>query len=160
MIYKIPLNSLEDTQNIATLLAPLLPSKGNITITGTLGAGKTTFVAYLIQEIYKNLGQTTIPDVTSPTFSIIHEYDLTDRKIAHCDLFRLDHPCELEEIGFEEYQENALCLIEWPENGGDYLHEPILQCDFMINAHNRILTLTLSKGYSLDNEKFNDYLVK
>lgn len=158
MIYEIPLNSLDDTQNIAETLAKNLSHQrtGNIFFTGTMGAGKTTFISCLIGALFQNMNL-DVPNVTSPTFSIVHEYQLNEIKIAHCDLFRLEHPCELEEIGFDELQEQALCFIEWPENGADYVIDPLLKCDFIVNADNRVLTLSPAKGYSLG--EFEKYAI-
>lgn len=89
--------------------APLL-----ITITGELGAGKTT----LVQAICAGYGVTD--DVTSPTFALVHEYQSRRSAVHHLDLYRLDRPDQLDVIGWDEIVNGGgLVLIEWPERAGD-----------------------------------------
>ncbi len=158
MTYKIPLNSLDDTKMIADALALCLPKSGVVTFSGKMGAGKTTFIAKVIEALYRNQNLTA-PIVTSPTFSLIHEYDIHETKIAHFDLFRLENPHDVLNIGFDAYLDTALCLIEWAENAGDYLDNVILKCEFTLDNQRRILTLSPYGGYNLDNKKFNDYIL-
>ncbi|WP_392437853.1 tRNA (adenosine(37)-N6)-threonylcarbamoyltransferase complex ATPase subunit type 1 TsaE [Cruoricaptor ignavus] len=88
----------------AKIKHPLLLLKGN------LGAGKTTFT----QNLLKALGSTD--EVTSPTYSIVNEYETPQGKVFHFDLYRLKNAAEVFDIGIEEYLESgALCIIEWPE---------------------------------------------
>ncbi|MFT6071481.1 MAG: tRNA threonylcarbamoyladenosine biosynthesis protein TsaE [Alphaproteobacteria bacterium] len=157
MIYKIPLYTLDDTQGVAMALIDDFPQLGIATFSGKMGAGKTTFISYFIQALYKKYGQIP-PIVTSPTFAIIHEYDVADFKIAHFDLFRLENPHDLINIGFDDYQENALCLIEWAENAEQYLDKPFLECHFEVKNDIRYLTLTPYQDYSLDNQKFDQFM--
>jgi tRNA threonylcarbamoyl adenosine modification protein YjeE len=89
--------------------APLL-----VTITGELGAGKTT----LVQAICAGYGVTD--EVTSPTFALVHEYRAARSPVHHLDLYRLDRPDQLEEIGWDELvSARAVVLVEWPERAGD-----------------------------------------
>ena len=90
---------------------------------GEMGAGKTT----LIQAICKSLGVTE--EVTSPTFSLVNEYQSTSGKtIYHFDFYRIKSIEEVYDIGYEDYfYSDNICLIEWPSNIEDLLAtEPLL----------------------------------
>ncbi|HZY36039.1 MAG TPA: tRNA (adenosine(37)-N6)-threonylcarbamoyltransferase complex ATPase subunit type 1 TsaE [Mucilaginibacter sp.] len=77
---------------------------------GEMGAGKTT----LIKSVCEYLGVTE--PVTSPTFSIVNEYQGRDEKIYHFDFYRLKNETEALDMGYEEYfYSGAYCFIEWPE---------------------------------------------
>lgn len=85
-----------------------------IGLEGDLGAGKTT----LAQAICAGYGVTA--EVTSPTFAIVHVYDAPKSPVYHIDLFRLETPRDLQNIGWDDIlQADALVLIEWPERAGD-----------------------------------------
>jgi tRNA threonylcarbamoyladenosine biosynthesis protein TsaE len=87
-----------------------------VAISGELGAGKTT----LVQAICR--GCSVTEDVTSPTFALVHEYAGSSFTVYHLDLFRLESPADLTNIGWDEIVEaNALVLVEWPERAGDRL---------------------------------------
>lgn len=83
---------------------------------GDLGQGKTTFARALIRAEYWHDFE-----VPSPTFSIVQEYHLVRGAIRHYDLYRINDPSELEELGFEEMLASSITLIEWPERAGDLL---------------------------------------
>ena len=92
-----------------TAHAPLL-----VTIAGELGAGKTT----LVQAICAGYGVTE--EVTSPTFALVHEYQAPRSPVHHLDLYRLERPDQLDEIGWDELvSARAVVLVEWPERAGD-----------------------------------------
>jgi tRNA threonylcarbamoyladenosine biosynthesis protein TsaE len=87
-----------------------------ITITGELGAGKTTHA----QAICAGYGVTE--EVTSPTFALVHEYGAPRSQVHHLDLYRLDRPDQLDDIGWDELlSAHALVLVEWPERAGNRL---------------------------------------
>jgi tRNA threonylcarbamoyl adenosine modification protein YjeE len=94
-----------------------------ITLDGDLGAGKTT----LARAICAGFG--VRDEVTSPTFAIVHMYEAPKAPVYHVDLYRLDGPRELQNIGWDDLvQSDALLLIEWPDRAGDLLpadHVPI-----------------------------------
>lgn len=93
-----------------------------IAFSGELGAGKTTF----IQAICRNLGITV--EVNSPTFSLVNEYFTPEgASVFHFDLYRIESPEELFDMGYEEYfYSGALCLIEWPEKAQMLIPEDAL----------------------------------
>jgi tRNA threonylcarbamoyladenosine biosynthesis protein TsaE len=101
--------SEEETIALGESLAGRLPSRAVVLLIGNLGAGKTT----LAKGIVRGLGAARTEDVSSPTFTLIHEYG---PKVYHIDLYRLDEEREVETLGLEEiFEKNAVVLIEWGE---------------------------------------------
>jgi tRNA threonylcarbamoyladenosine biosynthesis protein TsaE len=81
-----------------------------VAISGQMGSGKTT----LVKSIASQLGSEDT--VSSPTFGLVHEYDIPNTKLIHMDLFRLEKQSELDQLGFYDYiSTGKICLIEWPE---------------------------------------------
>jgi tRNA threonylcarbamoyladenosine biosynthesis protein TsaE len=100
-------------------LADLLPQHGVVLLIGELGAGKTT----LAKGIAEGRGATRAEDVSSPTFTLIHEYG-EPVSIYHLDLYRLDTPEQARRLGVEDiYDAPALVLVEWGERFPDLLPE-------------------------------------
>ncbi|HLV07116.1 MAG TPA: tRNA (adenosine(37)-N6)-threonylcarbamoyltransferase complex ATPase subunit type 1 TsaE [Croceibacterium sp.] len=91
-----------------------------VTLSGGLGAGKTT----LARAILAALGHED--EVPSPTFTIIETYDppAVRLPLVHADFYRLEHPAEAEELGLDDYREGAVLLAEWPEKAGGFSSEP------------------------------------
>lgn len=80
-------------------------------IYGNLGAGKTTFCKYFIKNICINE-----ENISSPTFNIMNVYDFENSKqIIHCDFYRIKSIEEIENLGFYDFIENSITLVEWPE---------------------------------------------
>lgn len=109
------LPDLAATKALAEKLAPLLKAGDVIALHGGLGAGKTTFSRALISAL---LGQET--EVPSPTYTLVQTYDGPDFPIFHFDLYRLNSPYEVDELGWDETQD-GLALIEWPDQAGSRL---------------------------------------
>ncbi|HTC75147.1 MAG TPA: tRNA (adenosine(37)-N6)-threonylcarbamoyltransferase complex ATPase subunit type 1 TsaE [Edaphobacter sp.] len=91
----------------------LLPAPKMIVLRGDLGAGKTT----LVKGVAAALGAAEAEDVTSPTFTLVHEYVGRKVRLYHLDLYRLETERELLTLGLEEMAEqpDALVLVEWGE---------------------------------------------
>ena len=103
--------SEEETIALGEELARALPSRAVVLLVGELGAGKTT----LAKGIVKGLGVARAEDVTSPTFTLIHEYG-SRPTVYHVDLYRLEEPRDLATLGLEEVLEReAVVLVEWGE---------------------------------------------
>ena len=101
--------SEEETIAAGEKLAAELPSKAVVLLIGNLGAGKTT----LAKGIVKGLGAAQPDDVSSPTFTLIHEYSPS---VYHIDLYRLDREEQVATLGLDEiFDRNAVVLIEWGE---------------------------------------------
>jgi len=103
-------NSPEETFNFGVLLGRFIEKGFLLLLLGDLGSGKTLLAKGIAEGAgYKN-------EVTSPTFSIIQEYNSGSKNIIHMDLYRLNTEEELIEIGFEEYlDKDNIVIIEWPE---------------------------------------------
>ena len=101
--------SEEETVSLGIELARELPSRGVVLLIGNLGAGKTT----LAKGIAQGLGAAEPEEVSSPTFTLIHEYG---PRLYHVDLYRLDEEREVETLGLDDlFEKDALVLIEWGE---------------------------------------------
>ncbi len=132
---------LSDTEldQIVEKLLALTNTKKIFTLTGTLGAGKTT----LVQKLFKRLGITE--PVQSPTYTYMNIYETPHLIIYHFDLYRLSSYHDFIEAGFEEYLNapNALCFIEWPEVIQSHL--PTNEtCSIFIDYHEKKRAYTLS----------------
>ncbi len=102
--------SLDDLEQLSNEILMTCTKSQIFTFEGQLGAGKTT----LIKSMCRYLGYTD--EVTSPTFSLVNEYQTPSSMIYHMDLYRLNSENELLDIGFEEYLDgDAFCFIEWPQ---------------------------------------------
>jgi tRNA threonylcarbamoyladenosine biosynthesis protein TsaE len=108
-------HSAEETMEFGRSLAKTLPSRGLVLLIGNLGAGKTT----LVKGIAEGLNAAPADDVTSPTFTLIHEYGEAPGggpKLHHIDLYRLEEARQVAALGIDELLDgNTLVLIEWGE---------------------------------------------
>ena len=123
------------TARLAQRLAPHLEAGDVIALRGGLGAGKTTFARALISAL---LGRET--DVPSPTYTLVQTYDGPDFPVFHFDLYRLEQPDEVMELGWEETMD-GLALIEWPDKAGGHLPVSRLDLTLEITAEGRTARL-------------------
>ena len=106
---------LRGIKKLATNLSKDI-SVGNIYLfQGELGAGKTTLVKLLINNLYLLNNLSKPASIASPTFPILITYDLNSSQIYHYDLYRIKNLKELEELDFFENLNNNITFIEWPE---------------------------------------------
>lgn len=134
--YSTITNSPAETVDFANELAGLIEAPALILLKGELGTGKTLITKSMVSALgYQG-------DVTSPTFTLVQEYQ-TDLEIIHMDLYRLERSEELLEIGFEDYlNREAVVFIEWPE-----LALTLIPADFIfidiekISANKRKITV-------------------
>jgi len=102
-----------------------------VTLSGDLGAGKTTFARALIRHL---AGDETI-EVPSPTFNLMQTYRLPRFPLVHADLYRLSDSAELAELGFDDLPDDAMVLLEWPDRAGGYLSEDRLDVALTVVPH-------------------------
>jgi tRNA threonylcarbamoyladenosine biosynthesis protein TsaE len=108
-------HSAEETGQLAARIGARLRSGDVVLLLGELGTGKTTFT----QGLARGMG-IRVP-VTSPTFTLIHEYLSSGPSLYHFDTYRLNGPEEIADLGFEEYLEReGVVVVEWPEKLGIY----------------------------------------
>lgn len=141
MDLKLESTSPEQTHALGYKLGKLLRGGDVICLVGDLGAGKTALA--------KGIGEAldVQEPMTSPTFTFIIEYQAFTQgkpvRLVHMDLYRLNHPEEVEVIGVgENMQEDSICLIEWPEVAEDTLPQDILEVRIEGSGEDkRIITL-------------------
>ena len=117
-------------------LAPFLHAGDVLALRGELGAGKTTFSRGLIQSL---MGATEVP---SPTYTLVQTYECPDYELWHCDLYRLDNPADVLELGLIDMEEDIVSLIEWPDKMGSYLSADALNVH--IDFHNECREVSFS----------------
>ncbi len=111
------------TDALGAEVAAMLQPGDFIALSGDLGAGKTA----IARAIIRACGLGADEDVPSPTFTLVQSYEHTHIPVWHFDLYRLEAPEEIFELGFEEAGDNAVCLVEWPEKMADYLPADYLE---------------------------------
>lgn len=113
----LPLITLDDTRAVALRVAEALRPGDTVLLVGDLGTGKTTFA----QQLIAALSEQPV-EVTSPTFTLVQDYPVTLRDgtrthLFHYDLYRIEQPSALVELGIDE-TESQVRVIEWPERLG------------------------------------------
>lgn len=103
------------TRALGAALAGLLQTGDVIALHGELGAGKTTLTRGLVQALCG-----ADEDVPSPTYTLVQAYDAPDFPLWHFDLYRLDRPEDVNELGWDDTQD-GVAVIEWPARAGRYL---------------------------------------
>jgi len=118
-------NSIAETNDLACRIAPRLPKSALITLSGDLGAGKTTFT----KALGKALGVKKV--INSPTFTILKSYPMADGRILyHMDVYRMEGIEQ--DLGFEEvFEDEGVCVVEWPE----YISKQLPDHRLEINIH-------------------------
>ena len=130
----------KETTALAQKVAPVLVAGDVLLLYGELGAGKTHFARGLIQARLGAGGESE--DVPSPTFTLVQTYFDGGTEIWHADLFRLDSPDQVSELGLSDAFETAVCLIEWPDRLGDALPQNALALQFSFAMQGRRLRMT------------------
>lgn len=127
-----PLMNIELADEAATCalahkLAGAVQSGDVIALSGDLGSGKSVFARAFI-----NARSSAPQDVPSPTYTLVQTYDVAGGTIYHFDLYRIEYPSELEELGMEDAFDSGISLIEWPDRMGGLL--PADRLDVLLAA--------------------------
>ena len=133
--------SEEETIELGRRLAGELPHRAAVLLIGNLGAGKTT----IAKGIVNGLGAAEPDEVSSPTFTLIHEYgpEHGDARVYHIDLYRLDKPEEVATLGLDEiFDRDAVVLIEWGERFPQLM--PADRIEITLTAENEIRRITIA----------------
>ena len=127
-------HSEDETIELGRRIARGLPPKAAVLLMGNLGAGKTT----LAKGIVSGLGAAEPEDVSSPTFTLIHEYG--EGRVYHIDLYRLDTAAQVAGIGLEEiFERDAVVLIEWGERFPELLPHKRIEIRLTAEGDDRVI---------------------
>ena len=126
-----------DTLALGAALAASVRPGMVVYLSGDLGAGKTTFARGLLA----GLGVTG--RVKSPTYTLVEPYTISSLYLYHFDFYRLINPNEWVEAGFRDYfNEQAVCLVEWPDKAGGQLPPADLAIDMAVASNGRSITIS------------------
>ncbi|MBB1453887.1 tRNA (adenosine(37)-N6)-threonylcarbamoyltransferase complex ATPase subunit type 1 TsaE [Pseudoalteromonas sp. SG43-5] len=145
------------TDEIATVtmgnrVADIIEQGAVIYLHGDLGAGKTTFTRGVVQG-FGHTGK-----VKSPTYTLVEPYELERANVYHFDLYRLGDPEELEYMGIRDYfSADAICVVEWPEKGGELIPVPDLDItlSYVGNERKIVINSASERGIAIV-EKLNN----
>ena len=140
--------SAEETVALGRRLAAELQPPRLVLLRGELGAGKTT----LIKGIAEGFGAARQDEVTSPTFTLVHEYRSPQVNVYHVDLYRVDTPRELETLGLDDLAaDDAVLLIEWGEKFERFRRERDVEIALEQTGENdRRITFTAERAESAE----------
>ena len=110
----IDITSEKLTKELAKEFTKYLKGGEFVFLYGEMGVGKTTFVKYFINE-YQKINNLTQSEITSPTFSLLNEYQVKDIRIKHYDLFRINRKEDINNLDIFEKDNKLITLIEWPQ---------------------------------------------
>ena len=110
----IDITSEKLTKELAKEFTKYLKGGEFVILYGEMGVGKTTFVKYFINE-YQKINNLTQSEITSPTFSLLNEYQVKDIRIKHYDLFRINRKEDINNLDIFEKDNKLITLIEWPQ---------------------------------------------
>ncbi|GLQ30630.1 tRNA (adenosine(37)-N6)-threonylcarbamoyltransferase complex ATPase subunit type 1 TsaE [Litoribrevibacter albus] len=142
MLFSRYLDNETETLWLAGQFATVLKGTGVVYLHGHLGAGKTTFCRGVLSA-YGHSGA-----VKSPTYTLVEPYKVGGYQVYHFDLYRLSDPEELEYMGIRDYfEDQALCLVEWPSQGEGVLPDPDLHVRLQADEGGRFLEIESSSDY-------------
>lgn len=135
--FSLPLPDEAATERLGAALATRLRSRDVVALVGGLGAGKTTLARAVLRAAS---GQPAMV-VPSPTFTLVEVYDTPRGVFWHFDLYRLEQPEQVFELGWEEARTDGIALVEWAERLGSLLPKERLTVTLSIDGEGRRATL-------------------
>lgn len=144
-VLDLPLPDLAATEALGRALAPLLRAGDVIALHGDLGAGKTALARALIRALPGPQGASE-EEVPSPTFTLVQNYDRAPASVWHVDLYRIEDPAELRELGLSEAFAEGITLLEWPDRLGDALPADALNVVLTFDASGKARRARLQGG--------------
>ncbi len=131
------ISTIDELEAVALHLAQLAATAKIFLFNGPMGAGKTTLIKAMCYKLGVN------DEMSSPTFSLVNEYQATTGLVYHFDLYRIEREEELFDLGYEEYfYSGYLCLVEWPEMAPSILPQTNVTVAFELHNASRIITVT------------------
>lgn len=106
--------SLDHLNKISEIILKKLDKKDCLFLIGEIGVGKTTLTRYLVNNLQKQKGLSQT-EVLSPTFNLLYEYEISDFKIMHYDLYRIKETKELKHLGIFSEELDVVKIVEWPD---------------------------------------------
>lgn len=147
---QLQISSAKDMEALGGQIGQTIVGGEIIHLQGELGAGKTTLVRGLLHAIgYEG-------KVKSPTYTLVENYELDSFTVYHFDLYRLNAPEELEDMGIRDYCHNkAVCLFEWPEQGQGVVPEAdiLLKIDYLEEGRNIEFVSLSDNGSKILNQR-------
>ncbi len=135
-----------DTKHLGAALAKTARAGDIICLYGELGVGKSTLARAFVRALCG-----ADMDVPSPTFTLVQEYEAAEFNIVHADLYRLEDPEEIIEIGLEESFAEAVTLIEWPEHLGRFLPKERLELTLSSRSNGGRMARLVAHGSHWEN---------
>ncbi|MEM9267811.1 MAG: tRNA (adenosine(37)-N6)-threonylcarbamoyltransferase complex ATPase subunit type 1 TsaE [Pseudomonadota bacterium] len=143
--HSLTLEQPEATTALAEAFAAQAAAGETFLLEGPVGAGKSHFARSFIRWHLAKAGR--VEDIPSPTFTLVQTYEGDGVTLWHTDLYRLDGPDELEELGLTDAFETAICLVEWPDRlGAGLVPKRHLHLSFAQGDHENARTVRMTPG--------------
>ncbi len=134
MVQRFEVKDLDELEKVACQISEIIKDKGIVCLYGDLGSGKTTLVKYILK--CRNFDP---DDVSSPSFTIMNIYKNNNEEVVHYDFYRIKDSREFYFMDYDEFAENKLTFIEWPERVEEYIDKIDVKINIFISGDKRII---------------------